>query len=54
MSAGADFQESFLLIYSTVINLILGLTLAGGILIALIQALLIGFQAKRAPEIERE
>lgn len=39
MSAGLDFQESFLFMYSDIIMLILGLVLAIGILLAIANAI---------------
>lgn len=56
MSPGLDFQESFLLLYSSAINLVLGLTLAGGILFSLILAIVRFTEPKReqSPEIGDE
>jgi len=54
MSAGLDFQEAFLLMFSYPIMLILGVTLAAGILSALVQAAMLEPREERAPEISDE
>jgi hypothetical protein len=59
MSPGLDFQEAFLLLYSDAVMLILGLSLAIGILLSIIGALIaapLGPQAEEPQrmEIERE
>lgn len=56
MSPGLDFQEAFLLIFAEPINLILGLSLATGLLIAMVRILLSFTRPKRErpPEIGNE
>lgn len=55
MSPGLDFQEAFLLLYSDAIMLVLGVTLAIGVLVAMARGLvLIEPGQERPPEIEDE
>lgn len=54
MSAGVDFQEAFLLMFSYPIMLVLAVTLAAGILSALGMAVMMEPREERAPEIPDE
>lgn len=49
MSPGVDFQEAFLFLYSAPINLILGLLLAGGLLLSMAKALSDFLAPKKEP-----
>lgn len=57
MSPGLDFQEAFLFMYSDAIMLILGVTLAVGVLLSLAKSFMLiepGRKEERAPEIDYE